>query len=109
SRDWSSDVCSSDLEPGRITPARLESPRFLEIEPRFSQPFADLPVGKTQALVCVFLTQELQRMRGEIDDRQLPRRAQQPRCLPDRAARIIEIVQYLVDGHEIETVARDRR
>ena len=57
----------------------------------------------------VLVAQELQRVRREIDDDQPSRRAQQPRRLADRQRRIVEIVQHLVDGDEVEAVALDRR
>ena len=57
----------------------------------------------------VLLAQELVRVRGEIDDDQPAGRAQQLRGLADRQPRLVEIVEDLVHGDEVEGVALDRR
>lgn len=57
----------------------------------------------------MLLAQEFQRMRREIDDDQASCRTQKPSRLVDGAGGIVEIVQHLMDGDEIEGIALDRR
>ena len=48
-------------------------------------------------------------MRREIDDQQAPARGDEARRLAQGAGRIIEVMQDLVDDHEVEAVPREGR
>ena len=55
------------------------------------------------------LAQELEAVRREIDHENASARRHEARGLADRAGRIVEVVQHLVDDDEVEGVARERR
>ena len=55
------------------------------------------------------LAQEFEAVRREIDHEDAPARRHEARRLADRAGRIVEVVQHLVDDDEVEGVARERR
>ena len=55
------------------------------------------------------LAQELEAMRREIDHENASARCHEARGFADRAGRIVEVVQHLVDDDEVEGVARERR
>ena len=48
-------------------------------------------------------------MRGEIDNQHAPARRHEPRRLAQGAGRIVEVMQHLVDHHQIEGVRLHRR
>ena len=64
--------------------ARLELLGFLEVEPGLGEPFGDLPVGEAEPHMRMLVAQELQPVRGEIDDQQPAGRPQQ--CAPPRGS-----------------------
>ena len=69
-------------------------------------PGRDLLVHEAETAVAGRLAQLLHPMRREIDDQQPPRWGQEPGRLLHRAPRIVEIMQHLVDHHEVEALAR---
>ena len=83
---------------GRVTAVTLA-------EAAGGQPALDLVVEEAEPAVPVLGAQELQIVRREVDDQQPPAGRHQPRRLGDRGGRLAEVVQHLVDDHEVGLAA----
>jgi hypothetical protein len=69
-------------------------------------PGEDLVVGEAETTVLVGLAQELVVVRGEVGDQQQAGRRHQARGLGHGGGGIAQIVQHLVDRHEVGAAAR---
>ena len=66
-----------------------------------ARPAGHLRFGEAEPAMGVVGAQELEPVRREVDDQHLAARLQRPPRLRQHAARIVEIVQHLVDDDEI--------
>ncbi len=79
------------------------------VEPGIVEPAGDLLGSEAETPMGLRLAQEFQPVRREIDHQNAPAGRHEARCLADRAGRIIEVVENLMDDDEIEHIARERR
>src|SRR5690242_12682515 len=79
----------------------------IEGEARRLDPLADGVRSEAKTTMGMALAQEFERMGGEVNDEQPAARAEYPRCLAKRALGIVEKVQDLVHGDQVEGVARE--
>ena len=77
-------------------------PRVVEHEPGLRHPAADGVGAEPEPLVVVLGLQELERVWSEVDHEQASAGRHQPCRGDDRAARVVEVVQHLVDDDEVE-------
>ena len=66
------------------------------------EPALHLAIGKAQPAMGEIIAQELEVMRREIGDGQPPARPHHPRRLGNRGARIVEIMQHLMEQYRVK-------
>ena len=77
--------------------------------PLWSSHAVDRVGAEPETTVGVLGAQELERVRREVDDQQAAAGCEQAGRLAQRAGRVVEEVQHLVDDDEVERVAVERR
>ena len=81
---------------------RFEMLYVIDVKPRRQAPSGDLVVRESQTAMRELGAHLLNVMRCEIGDQQAAARAQRPRGLFDGASRVIQKVQHVMNGHQLE-------